>query len=346
MSSLPPAPVTRTYHAYGLTIASDVPFANLRPAAARTPPDLTFTVVAEPPLAVVWQEHAAEHTARYYLPDGTPLCTLYRLPDGCEVLRFARVADFYLWPSRIVCHLLDPAHLLLAELRLLGTVIACWAERRGIAMLHASAVVTARGAVGFLATSGAGKSSLAATFVHAGHPLLTDDLLPIRRVGETWMGAPGYPQMRMWPEVAVRFLERVSDLSPVHPDESKLRVPIGAHGFGSFCVCARPLVALYLPRRRDPATHGTAIDVVPLSPTEAVFTLIEHSFAAALIHGLPSQRERLRLLAPLARQLPIWRLLYPSGYEHLSRVRQAILDDLARSLPARARDVQADDARG
>jgi len=332
VNTLPyPTPSCHAYRVSGLTLAGDFPFANLSPVIAKAPCDLTVKLVAEPPLGVRWGDHVPVHTAGCWPDDGSPLFALYRLPGGVEMLRFTRLADFYVWSTCIVCHLLDPDLGLEAEFCLLGTVLAHWAERRSIAVLHASAVVTELGAVGFLAVSGAGKSSLAATFMHAGHQMLTDDMLLLSRNGERWLGAPGQPQMRMWPETAEHFLGETSGLSRVHPDQEKLRVSVGAGGFGSFCGRTQPLAALYLPERQAPARQGDSAEIAPLSPSQAVLTLISLSYASRLLHGLSNQRDRFSLLVPLAQHVPVRRLVYPSGYEHLPRIRQMILDDLDSS---------------
>ena len=66
-----------------------------------------------------------------------------------------------------------------------------------------------------------------------------------------------------------------------------------------------------------------------MPPAEALIELIRNSFAARIVEAMGWQRERLGKLAQLVRETPIRRLRYPSGFEHLPRVRQAILDDLA-----------------
>ncbi len=56
-------------------------------------------------------------------------------------------------------------------------------------------------------TEPSGKSSLAASFMQNGHPLLTGDILPLEQNTDgAFFARPGYPIMRMWPEEALRFL--------------------------------------------------------------------------------------------------------------------------------------------
>ncbi len=313
------------YSLYGLTLASDFPFANRLPEGAG-PPDLTFSLADAPPVTG-WEERPSVYASPSRLDGGESLIYVYR-QDDFHVLRFTEVADFYLWPQDIVCHLLDPAYDYVVEIYLLGIAFSLWLELRGIPALHASAVVVEDRAVAFLATNSGGKSSLAATLMQVGYPLLTDDILPIERHKETFEGRPGYPQMRMWPDQARHFLGYYEDLAIVHPAYSKRRVPVGEDGLGTFRDEPRPLACFYLPERRDPVEWGTGTEFVPVPRVEGLMTLVRQSFVPNTVEALGLQPQRLGFFAPLVSQIPVRRVVYPDGYDHLPEVRRAILADL------------------
>ncbi|MEW6636303.1 MAG: hypothetical protein AB1425_05755 [Actinomycetota bacterium] len=317
-----------THALYGVTLASGFPFAN-RLAEGEGEPELTFDVVDEPPVTG-WEEDTPAFASSPEL-DGAEesLVRVYRR-DGCHVLCLTGVADYYLWPDRIACHLRDPAYGHLIEIHLLGIALSLWLELRGIPALHASAVVIEGRAVGFLATNKGGKSSLSAALMQAGYPLLTDDILPVEIERGAPGGRPGYPQMRMWPDQALHFLGRCEDLEIVHPAYSKRRVPVGEEGFGAFCGESRPLGCLFLPERRDPAVWGTEIEFEQLTPLEALMALIGQSFAPNAAEALGLRRRRLEIFSALVSRVPVRRVIYPEGYSYLPRVRGAILEDLAR----------------
>jgi len=315
------------YSLYGMNIASDFPFAN-RLARGIGEPDLTFRVMDEPPVTG-WEDDAPVFASSPET-DGAEesLIRVYR-SDGCHVLSMTDVADYYLWPDRIACHLRDPACEHLVEIHLLGIALSLWLELKGTPALHASAVVVEGRAVGFLATNKGGKSSLSAALMQVGHPLLTDDILPVELEGGAFKGRPGYPQMRMWPDQALHFLDRYEDLETVHPAYSKRRAPVGEDGLGTFCDEPRPLGCLYLPERRDPAAWGTGIEFRRVPPVEALMTLIGQSFVPNTAEALGLGRQRLDLFAALVSQIPVRRVVYPEGYRYLPRVREAILEDFA-----------------
>jgi hypothetical protein len=217
----------------------------------------------------------------------------------------------------------------LLEIHFFATVISVWLERKGIPVLHASAVLANQRAIAFLASSTCGKSSLAAAWVQAGYPLLTDDILPMRENNGRFLGFPGHPQIRLWPDLAQHFLGQVENLERVHPLMDKRCIPVGEGSFGNYCGQPLPIACFYLPERQGYRNHPD-IEITPLSPRDSVIELVRHSFASRSVEALGYQPRRLEFFAHLARQVPMRRLVYPSGYEHLPAVLQAVLDDLAR----------------
>ncbi len=314
----------RTRLLYGINLASDFPFA-AHLATASGPPDLTFSVCLEAPVPALWQQERPVYQSPWRTEDGESASFLYRAP-GFEVLRFPGVLDFYLWPDRVTCHLVDPRSQFLVEIRLLGPVLAYWLERRGCASIHASAVVLEGRTAAFLSTHGGGKTGLAAALMQAGGELLTDDLLPVEERGGVFLAHPGYPQMRMWPDEAAWFLGGCDDLPLVHPELSKRRVPVGPDGFGAFCGHPLPLSYLYLPERR-PEARGP-VEIHPVAPRDAVIELVRHSFSPFLVEAVGLQSSRFDRFARLVRQVPVRRLSYPSGFDRLSDVAEALLHDL------------------
>jgi hypothetical protein len=290
---------------YGLTLTSNFPFAH-RLGVGRGAPGLVFSA-GMPRLPI--QEGMRIYSSPWRDEAGDSLAYLDRFPEK-DVLRFPEIADFHLEPGRITADLLDPDRPDLIELRFLGPVLSYWLERLGIPMLHAAAVRMNAGAVGFIAHSGGGKSSLTAALLQAGASLLTDDLLPVEESEGTFLVRPGYPQMRMEPDSARHFLGTVEGLAAVSPDDSKLHVPVG-----NFCDTPTPLSALYLVERRPGPP-----EILPLTRRQALIELVRHSFSPYLVEAAGLQPRRLDLFARLVRQVPVRRLCCPQGLEHLPEV--------------------------
>jgi hypothetical protein len=256
--------------------------------------------------------------------DGASLCCLYRL-GGQEIFRFHKAGDFLVETDRIAADL-SAARLDLAELRFLGPVLSYWCEHRGLPTLHASAVARDGSGIAFVSRHGGGKSGLAAAMVQSGCALLTDDLLVLENREDHWEARPSYPEMRMWPDEAAHFVGSFESLPLVQSDLEKRRVAIGDVGdlgFGSFQNASVPLAAIYLASRRPEEEGG--VEIEPVSRSEALIELIRHSFSPRLVAAAGLQPSRLDRLSRLVRQVPVRRLSYPSGFELLPEVAEALL---------------------
>jgi hypothetical protein len=318
------AAAPRTHRLFGLTLASDFVF-QTRLARGQGDADLVFSSSGRAPFAARLGEPI--YRSPWRDEAGESLSCLFRLAE-VELLRFGDVLDFYLGEGQIHCHLRDPTYGYLVELRLLGPVIAYLLERRSVCALHASAVVVGGGAVAFLAASRGGKTALAATLMEGGHQLLSDDLLPVGAGGQRPLASAGYPQMRMWPDQASLFAADSERLRPVHPRLAKRRVPVGEGGFGAFHSRAAPLSCVYLPERRPPGHPGTQVEITPLSLRQGIVELVRCSFTPFIVEAVGLQPARLELFGRLVQRVPLRRIVYPSGFEALPRVREAVLADL------------------
>lgn len=325
----------KRYRLYGLDLASSLPLSFQVPEAAPpagAPPDLTFDLLA--PHASLGAGGAGEvvYRSSERLPDGESALTASRA-GGRILLRYAGEASFVLEERRILGRPERPGDdgLALVELRLLGPVLACWLERAGLLALHAAAATVAGKAVALLAANHGGKSCLAATLAAAGRPLLTDDVLAVEpRSPAGFMARPSYPEMRLWPEDAERFTAgtglTAATLPRAHPGFEKLRLPLGAGGLGRFDPVPRPLGAVYVPERH---AAGSEVWIESLPARQALLTLLRASFLPRLTAALGWSARRLDALARLAEAVPVRRLVYPDGHEHLREAADALWRDAA-----------------
>ncbi len=333
--------VQAVYQLFGLNLVSEYPFIGRMNNKANTinlapSPVLHFTCNQNPPFTAEWENGKLIYSYRYRTSDGDLWDRLY-LFDTYAVWQFAWGADFYIRDEQIDCHLRNQNYQSLVEHFLVGAVLAYWLEREGFPALHASAVTINNQAAAFTSHSGNGKSTLAAAMLQAGAALLTDDILPIEnQKGEYW-GRSGLPQVNLWPDQAAYFLDNTNEeFEKVVPDMPKKRAPVEALKNGAFCPEDRSLACIYIPRKSDQPSSRTDIEIVPVLPAEAVIELVRYSFIPANIcEKLGWQAHRLDFFARLVEQVPVRRLLYPAGFEHLPQVTEAVLEDL-KKLPHQA----------
>jgi hypothetical protein len=237
------------------------------------------------------------------------------------------VADFEVPKSRTAILVRLASRDAVAEMRniLLGSILSFYLELGNVPALHASAVAVGKQAIAFLADSRGGKTAIAAAFVSAGDPLLTDDILPLLTNGGAIRAAHGYPQLRMWPSEVHHFLGPEPRLARVHPGSEKRRVPVGADGFGRFCAECPPLDRIFLPERRTADDEDDRTVITRLQESEALIELVRNSFVGPAMASLGLQPQRLATLGRITENVPMYRLVYPSGLRHLPRVRDSIL---------------------
>jgi hypothetical protein len=307
------------YKVYGYVLETEHPLVSCLDDTDESP-DLIFSLVDSPPppseLSPAYQSS---------LPGfgDEAAFSLYRAADHFT-LRYSGSAEFYIRRDRIDCHLLDPQYEYWVEIALLGPVMSFWLEMRGHIAIHASAVVVDGEAVGMMAASKSGKTSLAASMMRAGGALLSDDILPLSLLNGRPVARPGYPQMRMWPDQAQRFIANYQTLPLAHPDHDKRRVR--ARDIGRFHEAPAPLSAILIPERRD---EPSAPELTSVPKAEALFTLLRGSFAASVLESLPDfQKRRLSQLSDILRYVPVYRFTYPAGYDRLDDVREWLLDRL------------------
>lgn len=88
----------------------------------------------------------------------------------------------------------------------LGSAMSALLQQRGLLPLHASSVLTPKGALLVTGRSGAGKSTLVAQLVSMGFPLLADDVtaIDIDADGKP-IALPGLASMRLWKDALQRL---------------------------------------------------------------------------------------------------------------------------------------------
>lgn len=305
---------------FGRVLATDLPFVVRLPEAAGAA-DVTLKLVDGPVFP-----NAREDGRRIFPPEPAPGADPWLeayVHEDTYRLRCVGYADFEIGAARIDCRLLGGTRAE-AEAFFLGLVSALWLELGGALCLHGAAVAAPLGGVGFVGFNRAGKSSLAASFLGVGIPLLTDDVLALEFGRQQQVLAqPGFPQIRLWPASAEELVDNARELEPVHPDFEKLRVPVGALGLGTFHDHPVALRALMLPVRT-----GRDIELTRLSPRDATIELLRHSFLGALGEAAIGVARRFERIVAVAERIPVFRLTYPNGLEHLGKVREAILERL------------------
>ena len=210
------------------------------------------------------------------------------------------------------------------EMWLFGLVTSFLLQTRGIFTLHAAAVNCHEQAIAFLGANGYGKSTLAFFFVKNGHSLITDDVLPISERHHQAFGVPGYPSMNLWG----RTLAQVgsSGLTAAGINGGKHRYSADTLEI-QFCKSEIPLTRIYL---LHPTVEHCAerTEIIPVSKRNAIIELFAFTRSSSTIE-LDQQQRLVGIYGRLLSHVPVRRLVYAAGFQHLPQLYQAILHDLS-----------------
>jgi hypothetical protein len=335
--------VTYRYWVYGLCLETAFRFRTpLTAAPATATCDLHFLCVPGDSCVPEGDDAVPPSADVLYLSQernwcGEHVLEIYATADG-SLLRFPGVADFLVSPGRIVCRLHDAELGFMVDLCLLGHVMSYYLEMNGVSALHAGAVMIGGRAVLFAADRQGGKSTLVTSLVAAGFPLLADDIAALEPDAAGVLCRHAFPQLKLTPQQALRFVGSAEGFALVHPDFPKLSVP--ADRVGSIATETRQVARIYLLERHAPDAADVAIRLETLGPGEALIQLVRHSFLAEVLaeygaaggrsggEHVDMARVRFQRLAAIAHSVVVKRLCYPSGYRYLPEVHRAVLADL------------------
>lgn len=261
---------------------------------------------------------------RWYALDGSVWLAFARLEAG-YLLRFPALADFVVsTDARTICGYLRAGcppetmrHLLLNQ------VIPIVLSHLGKLVLHASACVTAHGAIAFMGVTGTGKSTLAASFGLQGCVVLTDDCLLVEEQEGQVITVPGYPGLRLWPETVSALFEGAPVLQPLAHYTEKKRLLLEQDYFDSSLL----LKAVYVLAPPDDTRGITGVNIIPLRTGEALLETVKHTFQLDV-----TDRDKLgqafRRYEWLAKSVKFFRLTFPREHAFLPAVKKAIFSHL------------------
>jgi len=239
------------------------------------------------------------------------------------VLRFPDWADFLISHDgkEVKCCPLPGTQASTVRHLFLDQVIPLVLSRREALVLHASAVLTPRGAIAFIGQSGQGKSTLAAWFAQIGCPLISDDYLVLRQSGSEWAAIPSYPGVRLWPQASDGIFGALLESSEIAHYTEKRRVSDAA--LVPFVESPSHLECLYFLDDLEIARSGAR--VAPSNPRDAFMKLVACAFNLDVRDKI-LLREQFNAIGQLTTRLPCFRLQYARDFSVLPALRRLIVD--------------------
>jgi hypothetical protein len=309
-----------SYVLYGRSLISDRCFPELAGEEVRSLEDTPFANVKFAPTPDLSRINPNWFLECVY-PGGQTWLRCAKI-DERYLLRYYGAADFVLdrHKREILCsHVARGTSEATLRHILLDGVLPLFMNLLGRDALHATAVATRAGVVAFVGPTGAGKSTLAGSFVQRGIPLFCDDCLVLEEHGQI-VGIPGYWGLRLWPDS--RQALRVGGDGHVPPDFKSRS--LASRAAELLCREAMPLVRVYH-LTREPGVREPRIE--PLMGRQAIARLIEAAYRLDVSDKAMLARQ-FRLLSRAAQQSAVRTLVLPSEFSALPSVQRAVLDDL------------------
>lgn len=263
---------------------------------------------------------AVEPFHTWIFPDGTLWTAFYRTHGG-YLLRFPDLADFQVSADGFNITGVPVPEVSEATVQhlYLNQVLPLALSKQGKLVFHASAVEVGDCAIAFVADSGRGKSTLAASFAVSGFRFLTDDGLVVEPTADGHRILPSHPSIRLWADSEEALIVPGSKTAPALSFTAKSRFLAGENI--RFCEQPRPLRRVYF--LGDGST--TMLEFQRLSAAEALMEWVKHSFLLD-VEEKPRLASHFDQVAKLANQPIHYRLDYPRRFEDLARVREAIVE--------------------
>jgi hypothetical protein len=190
------------------------------------------------------------------------------------------------------------------RLLLLGTAAAMLLHQRGILPLHASGIRTPKGAVLFAGHSGTGKSTLLATFLERGYPMLTDDLAAITLdTANQPLVFPSFPHLKLWEDSVERLNKPINNLQRIQPEFDKYSVPL-ATSFENRSLHAHSVYVLK-------PTNTAILHLEPLHAAHKFNAFLDHTWQKLALTRMNRHADHFRLAATVANQIQMQRVYRP-----------------------------------
>ena len=209
-----------------------------------------------------WQPQAPTPVVHLRYPDGRTFLRIDRADDGSFRIATPRHGRHVVAADgREILSALPPGAAARWERLLYAQPFPLAAGLQGLELFHASAVTVAGKAIGLVAASGTGKSSIAAHLVAAGAGFVTDDVLALETVDGEVLAFPG----------PSRLAVTARELSSVPPEERRRLGPVVGRtdkliAAPPTAASALPLAALVFLSRRPSHGRLRIVDDAPPSP--------------------------------------------------------------------------------
>jgi hypothetical protein len=298
------------YQAYSLPIVSELEFPEFLPAVGDA------AASGEPPVTICYGAVPTE------LAHPTGRGVLYQASANQFLLKMDGVARYLVRNGHEI--VVEPAAGSLASdvrVFLLGSCLGALLHQRGVLVLHASGIGGSQGAFLFTGPSGIGKSTLLGELLRRGHKMLVDDVCAVTPDSAGYpVVQPAYPRTRLWADSASKLTVETAGLDRTRPDMEKYERQIPAQ----FWDQPAPLRRIY----HLATTNQDELRLAPLPRIQTFSAVLHNTYRHVFLDGLEMRQSHFDLVAAVASQVGVTRVVRPSGVFKLVELADLIEQDM------------------
>lgn len=204
--------------------------------------------------------------------------------------------------------IVDPhpdADYLLVQRYIVGICMALLLYQRGQLVLHASAVNIEGRGIAFLGASGAGKSSIAATFLASGHMLLVDDIVSVIIENNVPYLFTGFPYIKLDNETPALAELRKDKLEFTDYLENKAGFRIVDNASSNRV----PLNCIYI------INDGDHFDIQRYDIQKSLIELVRYSIPSSMVKI--DKASHFKRCVDLVNLVPVFKLIRPTNLDRL-----------------------------
>lgn len=297
------------YNAFGINIRSEIELPEL-------PPGNFITHDVE----IQWGDNPGE------LTDVKERGVLYQAKKDDFLFRLNSVGSYRVQNgSAITVGRLNSATDEEIRLFLLGSAFGAMIHQRELLPFHGSTVVKDGKAYVIGGSSGAGKSSLAATLVKRGFSLLADDISVLKTEAGQPVVYPGIPHLKLWEDVMRKLEEDVTLYPKVRPQLLKYRKPAGE----DFINRSAPIHNIVILHSRN--TPG--FEIKPVKGVEKFNLLKNNTYRYQYLPGLEKTVAHFRMATELAGACKVFQLKRPTSPLLLEELADYFVEEVVEKSP-------------
>jgi hypothetical protein len=184
-------------------------------------------------------------------------------------------------------------------------------------------------AIGLVAPSGIGKSTLSARLCDSGLLWMTDDMMVLHpeNNSEQFRIYPSWPVARMWPDALENMLNvSFEKLNKVHSGFNKRQVKL--EGNLTAGNTSQILSTIYVLNRDADVNLKNSVEIKTVKGSRALILLLQNSILGDAYRALGAEESRIATLSKLLDKVNIKEINYCNASHNLNIVRSKIIEDL------------------